>query len=108
MENMIIYDYDKDNQGIVYDWSAMDKGEKTELLERIRITIKSNANEYQINNDSMIESKSIDASRYIYHFVIIENIDQTEIEVNYEITYEYLGNNGLWASVTVPAKTITN
>ena len=108
MENMIIYDYDKDNQGIVYDWSTMDKGEKTELLERIRITIKSNANEYQINNDSMIESKSIDASRYIYHFVIIENIDQTEIEVNYEITYEYLGNNGLWASITVPAKTITN
>lgn len=107
MENMIIYDYDKDNQGIVYDWSAMDKGEKTELLERIRITIKSNANECQINNDSMIESKSIDASGYIYHFVIIENIDQTEIEVNYEITYEYLGNNGLWISVTVPVEKVS-
>ncbi|MBQ7873079.1 MAG: prepilin-type N-terminal cleavage/methylation domain-containing protein [Clostridia bacterium] len=107
MENMIIYDYDKDNQGIVYDWSTMDKGEKTELLERIRITIKSNANEYQINNDSMIESKSIDASGYIYHFVIIENIDQTEIEVNYEITYEYLGNNGLWISVTVPVEKVS-
>ena len=108
MENIIIYDYDKDNQGIVYDWSNMDKGEKTELLKKVRITIKSNNHEYKINNDSMIDSKSIDASGYLYHFAVIENIDQLDLSDNYDVTYEYLGNNGLWISVTVPVDIYSN